>query len=257
MLLPVRVRRVEVLEVLHEPRAVEVSVPDVACERGEPGSAEQAAAVTHRIEAALTSPVGKRRARYDDRAEQFGSHRREHHDRPAGLAVADHAWFALGLGVPVDNGLEKVSLGQRNVFDRLPRHGVRRKTHEVAGVSGLQHDADLAVRLEAGDAGAVTGARIDNDEGPQLRVDLHVLGRHDAHQPIVDGALQRAAVHDELELIAQHVRDRLRLMLQVAVPALTHHVPKQDATLRQVNQVVTRGRYGVKRAQYAACALNV
>src|SRR5271157_5180289 len=96
VLLPVCVRRVEVLEVLHEPRAVELSVPDVARERGERGSAEQAAAVTHRIEAA-----------------------------------------------------------------------------------------------------------------------------------------------------------------HVTVPALTHHVPKQDAALRQVNQVVTRGRDGVKRAQYATCALNV
>ena len=160
-------------------------------------------------------------------------------------------------GCRVDNGLAENGLGQRNVFDRLPRHGVRRKADEVAGVSGLQHDADLAVRLEAGDAGAVTGARIDDDEGPQLRVDRDVLWRHDANEPIVDGALQRAAVDDELELIAQHVRDRLRLMLQVAVAALTHHVPEQDAALRQVNQVVTRGRYGVKRAQYAACALNV
>jgi hypothetical protein len=37
-------------------------------------------------------------------------------------------------------------------------------------MAGLHRDADLAVGLEAADAGTVARARIDNDEGPLLRV---------------------------------------------------------------------------------------
>ena len=41
LLAPERVRRVLVLEILHQPGAVELAVPEVARQRGEPAAAEQ------------------------------------------------------------------------------------------------------------------------------------------------------------------------------------------------------------------------
>ena len=69
---PERVGRILVLEILHQPGAVELAVAEIAGERGQPAAAEQAAAVAHRILAAHAGPVGQRRAGDDDRAEQLG-----------------------------------------------------------------------------------------------------------------------------------------------------------------------------------------
>ena len=41
----------------------------------------------------------------------------------------------------------------RDVLDRLPRNRRRTEAHEIAGMAGPHRDADLAVGLEAADAG--------------------------------------------------------------------------------------------------------
>ena len=66
---PERVGRILVLEVLHQPGAVEFAVAEIAGEGGQPAAAEQAAAVAHRILAAHAGPIGKRRAGDNDRTE--------------------------------------------------------------------------------------------------------------------------------------------------------------------------------------------
>ena len=43
---------------------------------------------------------------------------------------------------------------------------MRQEADEVARMAGGQRDADLALRLEAADAGAVAGARVDHHERP-------------------------------------------------------------------------------------------
>ena len=98
-LLPVGVGRIQRFEVGHQVGAVEDAVAEVAGQRGEPGAAEHAAEIAHRILAAHARPVGQRRARQQDRADQLGPDRRRHHELPAGLAVADDHRLALGLGM--------------------------------------------------------------------------------------------------------------------------------------------------------------
>ena len=165
--------------------AVEDAGAEIAGQRGQPGAAEQAAGVAHRVLAADAGPVGERRAGDDDRAEELGAERGDDHHRPAGLAVADDAGLALGLGMAGDDRLEEDRLGGGDVEDGLAGHRVGQEADEVGGVAGLHRDADLAVGLEAADAGAVAGARVDDDEGALLRVDRDALGRDDAGQEVV------------------------------------------------------------------------
>ena len=73
---PQRVGGILVLEILHQPGAVELAAAEIAGQRGQPASAQQAAGVAHRIFAAHARPVGQRRAGNDDRAEQLRPERR-------------------------------------------------------------------------------------------------------------------------------------------------------------------------------------
>ena len=101
--------------------------------------------------------------------EQFGPDRGQHHDRPAGLAIADHARLAVGFRMQRDDLFEEDRLGAGDVLDGLARHRIGQEADEITGMSGLERDADFAVGLEAADAGTVPGARIDDDERPARR----------------------------------------------------------------------------------------
>ncbi|MNC95898.1 hypothetical protein D3C83_131230 [compost metagenome] len=54
---PQRVRRILILEILNEPRAVKFSAAQIADKRRQPTAAEQAAAVSHRVFAADARPI--------------------------------------------------------------------------------------------------------------------------------------------------------------------------------------------------------
>ena len=234
---PERVCGILILEILNQPGAVELAMTEVARQRGQPAAAQEAAAVAHRILAAHAGPVGERRARDDEGTEELGPHGREHHDGPSSLAIADHAGLAFGIGMQRDDLFKEHCFGARNVLDRLARHGVGQKADEITGMSGLERDADLAVRLEPADARAVPGARIDDNERPAQRIDLDSCGRNDAHQGIIDRSLQAAAVDDELDFVLEHMRRSLREMLAVLIAALAHDVPEQHGPLRRIDHV--------------------
>src|SRR6185312_4938962 len=193
---PQRVGRVLVFEILHQPRAVEFAGAEVARQRRQPASAEQPAGVAHRILAVDTGPVSQRRAGNDHRAKQLGAQRSQDHDRPAGLAIADYAGLAVGLLVPPDHRLDEDGFGARDALDGLARHGFGQETDEIAGMTRLHRDTDLAVRLETADSRPMTRARIDHDERTALLVDLDALGRNDADQRIVDRLSELAPIDD-------------------------------------------------------------
>ena len=60
---PQRVGRILVLEILHQPAAVELAAAHVAGQRRQPAAAEQTAGIAHRILAANTRPIRQRRIR--------------------------------------------------------------------------------------------------------------------------------------------------------------------------------------------------
>ena len=53
------------------------------------------------------------------------------------------------------------------------------------------------------------GARIDDDERSQLRIDRDPVGRHNPHQPVIHGPLEGAAIDHQLDFVAEHVRNSL------------------------------------------------
>ena len=216
-------------------------MPISLVKRREPASAEQPAGVAHRVKAALTRPVRERRAGDDDRAEQFGRDGGKHHHRPARLAIADHAGFAVRIGVQLDHPLKKYRLGAGDVFDRLTGHGVGQEANEITGVPRSQRYADFAVSLEAADARTVPSARINDHERSQLRINRDPLGGHDPHQPVVDRSLEGATIDDQFNFVPEHVRHGLSQMLAIAVPPLSHHIPEQDHALRKIDDIIQRG----------------
>ena len=128
-----------------------------------------------------------------------------------------------------------------DIFDGLARHRIGQEADEITGMSGLERDADFAVRLEAADARAMPGSRIDDDERPALGINLDALRRYHPGQNVVDRSLEGAAVEDQFDVIVQDVRRRLGKMFAILVAALPHDVEEQDAALRRVDHVVDGG----------------
>jgi hypothetical protein len=235
-LLPPRVRRIEALEVVDERRAVELAAAQVAREERGPRAAEEAARVAHRAAAVAARPVRHRRAVDDERTRDVGTCRRQHHHRPAALAVADDDGL-LRVGMPLVDDADELGFGVGDVGQRLAGLRVREEDDEVDGVPRAQRDADFRIVLEAADAGAVAGARIDDDERPLARIDDDTLGRHDAHQRIVRRSLVGARIGDHLVVVVQHRRLAGRLVGEPLVAALAQRVEKEDRALHEVDLV--------------------
>src|SRR4029077_12092037 len=138
---PKSVRRIEVLEILHQPGAVELPAAEIAGESGEPAAAEETTAIAHRILAVHAGPIRQRRAGNYDRADQLRPHGGEHHHRPARLAVADDAGLAVSVGMQGDDLLQEHRLRTRNVLDSLARHRLRREADEIARMPSLERHA--------------------------------------------------------------------------------------------------------------------
>ncbi len=128
--------------------------------------------------------------------------------------------------------------GARNVLNGLTRHRFGQKADEIAGMSGLERDADFAVGLESADARAVTCARINHDERPPLWIYFDPLRRHDPREDIVHWPFELPAVHHEFHLVIEHVRSGLGQLFSIRVTALTHHIPEQDGSLCRVDHVI-------------------
>ena len=153
-----------------------------------------------------------------------------------------------------DDLFEEDRLRARDVADGLARHGVRQEADEVAGMPRLERHADLAVGLEAADARAMPGARVDDDERPPRRIELDGRRRHHFHEGVVDRTIKRPAVDEELDLVVEHVRSGLGQVLAVLVAALAHHVPEQHAALRGIHHVLHGGgKHSERRKRAGRC----
>jgi hypothetical protein len=87
----------------------------------------------------------------------------------------------------------------------------------------------------------VAGARIDNNEGALLRIDLYALRWDDADQRIVDGPGEGTPVDQKLDRVLEDVRGGLGHVLAILIAALAHDVPEQKRALGGVGQVFGRG----------------
>ena len=131
----------------------------------------------------------------------------------------------------------ELRLGARHVGERLRARRVGGEDAEVDRVPAVQRDADLALALEAADAGAVPGARIDDDVGAGVRAQRHARGRADRHQRIVDRPLEGRAVDDDVVVVGEHRRAALLLVVHELVAALAQDVGEQQPALGGVGQV--------------------
>ena len=123
-------------------------------------------------------------------------------------------------------------------------------------MAGSQRDTDFAVRLEAADARAVPGARIDHHERSPFRIDLDAGRRDDAGQRVVDRPLQPPTVDQEFHLVIEHVRNRVSEMLAILVAALAQHIPEQHAALSRIDHVFGRGLRHAKRCRRGTIGLR-
>ena len=254
---PVGVGGIEILEVADQVGAVELAVSQIAGEGGQPTTAIQATGVAHGILAFHAGPVGQGGTGDDDRSEQFRPGRGQHHHRPASLAVADDAGFALGVGMKFDDLLQKPCLRPHDVFDGLAWHRVWREADEIAGMAGAHRHAEFAVGLETADAWSVAGARIDHHERSFFRVNaglFQLIGPHqpvfgrrfagffrrlDPHQSVVDRPLEGPAVQYQFGAEMEDVGNCLGFMFEILVTAPPQRVPKQEGTLPGIYPVIS------------------
>src|SRR5262245_2713188 len=103
---------------------------------------------------------------------------------------------------------------------------------------GLECNADFAVGLEAADAGAVAGARVDDDERPARGVEFDSRGRNHSHETVVDRPIKRLATEDQLDVVVEYVWNCLGEVFAILIAALAHDVPEQHAALRGIDHIL-------------------
>ena len=135
----------------------------------------------------------------------------------------------------------EVALGGAHVEQRLAGLRLGIEDHEIHRMALAQRDAHLRVVLEAADAGAVAGARVDDDVGPPFRVYRYALRRNDAHQRVVDRLLERAAIQYRLVVEMEKRRFPGALVLHEDVAALAQRVPEEHRALREIERVIVAG----------------
>ena len=131
----------------------------------------------------------------------------------------------------------KGRLGLADVLDRLPGNGLGQEADEIAGMSRLECHADLAVLLHAADARAVSGARVEHDEGPLGPVVTTPFGGLDPHQEVVHGPRKRTAVQDEIRIEAEDVRHCRGCLFLPRIAALAERIREERPALHRVDPV--------------------
>ncbi len=186
----------------------------------------------------------------------LGVRGRQHHRRPPALAVADDRRLRA-LRVQFAHALDEAALGSADIEQRLARLRHREEDDEVDRMALAQRHADLRIVLEAADARSVTRARVDDHVRAALRVDRDAGRRHDLHQRVVDGALERAAVEHHLEVEIQHRRQPGARVFEVLVAALAHRIQEKDAALHGVDRVARPVPHDVERRGDGGNVLHV
>ena len=110
------------------------------------------------------------------------------HHRPAGLAVADDAGLAVGLGVAGDHRLEEDRLGAGDVLDGLAGHRVGQEADEVAGWPAFIATPISLSALKPPMPGPWPARGSTTTKGRFRGSIVDALGRDDAGEHVVDRA---------------------------------------------------------------------
>jgi len=145
------------------------------------------------------------------------------------------------LLVPLRDDAHEMRLRAAYVLDRLTRLWPRQEAYKIAGMARPQGDADLAVVLHAADAGAVTRARIEHNDGPLAGIDRDIRRRLDTHEDVIDGFRQDAPVYKQFAVETEHMRGRSRAPRAINVSALAQDVEKENGAFERVSPVVEKG----------------
>ena len=124
-----------------------------------------------------------------------------------------------------------------HVAQGLPGLGLGKEDDEVDGVAGAQGDADLRIILEAADAGALSGTRVDDHIGALALPHGYAVRRADADERVIDRPAQLAPVHDHLVIEDQDGRAARSDMRDIAVATLAQHIPEEDRALPEIDAV--------------------
>jgi hypothetical protein len=127
-----------------------------------------------------------------------------------------------------------------DVGKRLAGLRLRAEDDEIDGMAVAQRDADLAVGLEAADARAVAGARIDDHVGPLPVHHLDAVRRKDLQQHLVCRPRQRLAVHGDFVIVDEHRRRAGRFVRDVLLGPLAQNVESEREALRRVGRIGLR-----------------
>ncbi len=107
-------------------------------------------------------------------------------------------------------------------------HRLRQKADEIARMAGPERHPDFAVVLHAADPGSVAGTRVEDNKRALARIDRHPLGRHDAHQSIIDRARQCPPVEHQFDLETQYMRQFVRIVLDRVVAAAAQDIEQEN-----------------------------
>jgi hypothetical protein len=229
--------------------AIELAGAEIGGKQRRDSPAGNAAEIAERIAPVLAGPIGKRGTGDDDRTHQVGMGGRQYHRCPAALAIAGDQRPRARRMAGVDF-TQKSSLRRAHIGQRLAGHGLRIEDDEIHRVAVAQRDADLGFALEAADAAAVAGARIDDHPRPAILARRHrAFGRVNAHQRVVDRPLELTAVDDEVVIEGQYRREGFLLARDHRLAALAKRVEKKNPALGAIFCVFGKRIGGIRHQE--------
>ena len=215
VLVPERVGRVQVLEVVHEMRAVELAVAKVGRQRREPRAAQNAAGIAHRIVrlafAPRAAPVRHRRAVDHNGTGVVGRRAREHHCGPAALAVADDRRLRA-VGMQCAHLPTNCCSAAHTSSKVWPGSGSWKNTTKYTGWPARSATPTCESSLKPPMPGPWPGARIDDQirAASSSRRSTPSGGLIDSRR-VVDGPLEMPAVEHDVIVEMQRGLESLRV----------------------------------------------
>jgi len=133
------------------------------------------------------------------------------------------------------NFLQKSRFGCAYIGQGLPRLGLREENDEIHRVAFPERDANLGFALKSADAAAMSGARIDDDPGAGFVARRCCpFHRMNAHERVVDRAVELAAVDDDVVLKSEYWPKTFFLAHDASIAALAQRREKEKPALSEV-----------------------